>query len=331
MREYMKFLWLFLLFMFSLEIVGQTDRFPVVRIAPYKGDKACAISYTFDDALRDQNELAVPMLEKFGFRGTFWVIPATVPETEEEVLKKPRKEWGGITWKRLKEMADNGHEISNHSWSHKNLVQLKSEQEVRAEIEKADSLISLKIGKRPLTFCYPYNAYNEKIISIAMENRVATRTHCSGWGYYTTTQWMNDWADELIEKREWGIPMIHAIIEGYDAFPSADILDKHWAYVKVKEDSIWVATFLEIASYVKEKDNVRLSVFPQKNGAICETEMSLDKELFTEPLTLVVEMTGVKSVKATQNRRRLPVKIAPDKVCIDFMPGDAPLKIRWRK
>lgn len=330
-KEYMKFLGQFLLFLLSSEIAGQTILSPVVRIASYKDDKACAISYTFDDAIKDQSELAVPMLEALGFRGTFWAIPSTVPDTEEDIIENPNKKWSGITWKRLKEMSDNGHEISNHSWSHKNLVQLKSEQEIRAEIEKADSLIELKIGKRPRTFCYPYNAYNEKVLAIAMENRVDTRTRCLGWGYRTTTQWMNKWADGLIEKREWGIPMIHAIIKGFDAFPSADVLKNHWTYVKSKEDSIWVATFLEIASYVKEVENVRLSVLPQKNGVICETEMDLDKNLFTEPLTLVVEIAGVKSVKATQNKKRLPVKISSDKVCIDFMPGDAPVKIHWRK
>lgn len=313
------------------KVDGQGIDVPNVRIAPFKGDKVCAISYTFDDALRDQSILAAPMLEKYGFRGTFWAIPSMVPETEEEILTNSKKKWGGITWKRLKEMSDNGHEISNHGWSHKNLVNLKSEQEIRAEIEKADSLILLKIGKKPRTFCYPYNAFNDQVLAIAMENRVDTRTRCSGWGYRTTTQWMNNWADGLIKKGEWGIPMIHAIIDGFDAFPSADVLDNHMAYVKSKENQIWVGTFLEIASYVKESENVRLSVTPQKNGLICKTEMTLDKKLFTEPLTLVIEITGVTSVKATQKGKKLPVTIASDKICIDFMPGDSPVKIRWKK
>ena len=59
--------------------------------------------------------------------------------------------------------------------------------------------------------------------------------------------------------------------------------------------------------------------------------MTLDKKLFTEPLTLVIEMTGAVSVKATQRGKRLPVTIASDKICIDFMPGDSPVKIHWKK
>ena len=55
-----------------IKIDGQGVDIPKVRIAPFKGDKACAISYTFDDALRDQSILAAPMLEKYGFREVGW-------------------------------------------------------------------------------------------------------------------------------------------------------------------------------------------------------------------------------------------------------------------
>ena len=35
-----------------------------IYVARYKGDKACAISYTFDDGLAEQYTLAAPQLEK---------------------------------------------------------------------------------------------------------------------------------------------------------------------------------------------------------------------------------------------------------------------------
>jgi peptidoglycan/xylan/chitin deacetylase (PgdA/CDA1 family) len=49
-----------------------------IYVARYKGDKACAISYTFDDGLAEQYTLAAPQLEKRGFRGTFCVNGAKV-------------------------------------------------------------------------------------------------------------------------------------------------------------------------------------------------------------------------------------------------------------
>ena len=48
-------------------------------------------------------------------------------EEKEAQQGKPR-----MTWKQMKEMSDNGHEIGNHSWSHPNLKNLSTE-EVRTE------------------------------------------------------------------------------------------------------------------------------------------------------------------------------------------------------
>ena len=41
-----------------------------VYVAPYKGDRVCAISYTFDDGLQEHYTLLFPKLEKYVFKGT---------------------------------------------------------------------------------------------------------------------------------------------------------------------------------------------------------------------------------------------------------------------
>ena len=55
-----------------------------IRIAKFKGDRAAALSFTFDDNLRDQYDVAVPLPNKYGIRATFFVIPGRTPETNEE-------------------------------------------------------------------------------------------------------------------------------------------------------------------------------------------------------------------------------------------------------
>src|SRR6266576_3927827 len=80
---------------------------PPARIAHFAGDRAAAISYTFDDNLRDQYTLAVPMLNEVGFKGTFFVIAGKTAETPEEGEQKKedgnvRNLWGGISWPELK-------------------------------------------------------------------------------------------------------------------------------------------------------------------------------------------------------------------------------------
>ena len=46
-----------------------------------RGDRAAAVSYTFDDALRDHAELAAPFLEMFGFKGVCLQLHPTLVDT----------------------------------------------------------------------------------------------------------------------------------------------------------------------------------------------------------------------------------------------------------
>lgn len=127
-----------------------------VQIARYKQDKASAISYTFDDGLAEHYTLLVPQLEKRGFRGTFWVCGSNINKDNENITDTTR-----MTWPQLKEMADNGHEISNHGWAHKNFARFPIE-EIKEDIFKNDSAIFANTGVMPRTFCYPNNNKKRK-------------------------------------------------------------------------------------------------------------------------------------------------------------------------
>lgn len=54
-----------------------------VYVASYKHDKACAITYTFDDGLIEHYTLVVPELEKRGFRGTFFINGSKVTDGKQ--------------------------------------------------------------------------------------------------------------------------------------------------------------------------------------------------------------------------------------------------------
>ena len=56
-----------------------------VYVARYKQDKACAISYTFDDGLAEHYTLVAPQLEKRGFRGTFWICGSNINKDNRNI------------------------------------------------------------------------------------------------------------------------------------------------------------------------------------------------------------------------------------------------------
>ncbi len=109
-----------------------------------------AVSLTFDNGLESQLRNGIPLLEKFGFRGTFYVTPRS-----EEQLE---------SWR---EVAEKGHEIGNHSLSHpcssnypwyqdsKGGLEEMTLDDIRSDIAKAHELIRGIIPNGSRTFAYP--------------------------------------------------------------------------------------------------------------------------------------------------------------------------------
>ena len=292
-----------------------------VYVAKYKQDKTCAITYTFDDGLAEHSTVAAPELEKRGFRGTFWVCGFYTEQGASSKL--PR-----MTWDELKQMAKNGHEISNHSWSHQNAKRLTLEQ-VKSEIEKNDSAIFANIGVMPVTYCYPYNYKTDEIVALASKNRVGTRTKQISIGGKSTPQRFAKWLDDLMTKEEGGVGMTHGINYGYDAFKEPSLFWEHLDKVKSLEDKIWVGTFREVAAYIRERDDIRLNVSTHKRGLTITPEMTLDKKMYTEPLTMVLVGEAVEKVSVKQGKKQLSAHISGDKVLFDFNPYAGKIKVSF--
>ncbi len=115
--------------------------------SPYQG----GVSLTFDDGTRNQLEKAVPVLDEFGFKGTFYINPK------------------GDDWQARyapwKEVADRGHEIGNHTLTHpcpkniagaaRGLEEMRPEEIERDTLLAQDRLIQIAPHQVDWTFAYP--------------------------------------------------------------------------------------------------------------------------------------------------------------------------------
>lgn len=110
--------------------------------------KRAAVSLTFDDARVSEIDNGLDILDRYGVKGTFYVLPAGV-----------RKRLYG--WKRA---VANGHEIGNHSLTHpcsgnylwvRNPLENQTLKTIEAELEQANVVIEQLLGVRPTTFGYP--------------------------------------------------------------------------------------------------------------------------------------------------------------------------------
>ena len=285
-----------------------------VSVAKYRHDQVCAISYTFDDGLAEHYTLAAPQLEQRGFRGTFFINGSKVNKDERHIKDTTR-----VTWPQLKEMAEKGHEISNHGWAHRNFAKFPFEV-LKEDILKNDNAIYAHVGVMPRTYAYPNNTKQGEAMAFVARNRVGTRLKQRSVGSKRTARDLEKWMETLIKTGDWGVGMTHGLTYGYDAFGNPQRLWEHWEQVKANEDKIWVGTFREVVSYLKERDAIRLTVTEKKNKLHVVPELPLDKELFTEPLTMVVEGGTMKKVSARQGKKKLSVQLRSDKAFFDFDP-----------
>ena len=173
---------------------GSAQSAGAIRIAKFKGDRVVAVSMTLDDGLRNQDEYAVPLLNKYGIKATFYVIPGLTPETNDEAAKKKPGDHGGMSWLRLKELAAQGHEIANHTWKHIPLTKIKDGQRVDmepaqldAQIGKAYEAIKGHIGVAPFTFATPGNATSDGVRAAGHKYHPVLRERCERFGAWPPT------------------------------------------------------------------------------------------------------------------------------------------------
>ncbi|RZL49833.1 MAG: polysaccharide deacetylase family protein [Pedobacter sp.] len=286
-----------------------------ISIAKYKDNKTAAISYTFDDGLKEHYTLVTPWLKKLGLKATFVVNGNNINKDSKNIKDTTR-----MTWPDLKEMAALGQEISNHGWAHKNFGKFPI-AEIKEDILKNDSAIFANIGLMPRTFAYPNNTKSSAGVQFASQNRVGTRLFQRSIGGKSTHQNLEEWVNKLITDKDWGVGMTHGITYGYDHFSKPDILWEHLKKVKAKEDQIWVGTFKEVIAYVTERNSTVLQAQKLPNGNYNITPIcNLDQTIYAEPLTAILVINEGKNVKIRQGNKKLKTTINTDHVLFNFDP-----------
>lgn len=301
-----------------------------VRVAAFDGDRAAAISYTFDDDTVDHYRIVAPMFEAFGLRATFFVIAGTVPDTDQEAAARKPGQYGGVSWPQLKAMAEKGHEIANHSWTHMNLRKC-SDDELREQIEKSRAVIAEKVGAAPLTFCYPGNGRDERVRQAVLKTHIAAREYqFEIGGTDMTAARANAWADDVAKQGKWGVSMTHGILNGYHPLSSPDVLREHLAYVSKCRDRIWIDTFANVARYVRERDTARVAVETKTaREALFVVDSELARPPFDYPLTIVIEAPGARQPKASRDGQALPATVSGTKILVRAAPDPKPIRVAW--
>ena len=91
---------------------------------------------------------------------------AIIDELEKE-LESDVKQTRMLRWNEIAQLNANLVSIGSHTQTHRNLMALSGDNEIKAELENSYNVIYRNLGKSPFSIAYPNGQYNEKINEIA--------------------------------------------------------------------------------------------------------------------------------------------------------------------
>ncbi|MBI4302203.1 MAG: polysaccharide deacetylase family protein [Chloroflexi bacterium] len=124
-----------------------------------------AIILTFDDGYKDNFQNAYPILKRYGFTATFFVIARYIGRPEY------------LSQEDIREMVTGGMFVEAHGLTHIDLTTIPPAA-LPKEILEARQNIEAYTGQQVRFFSYPSGRYNETIIKVLRENNF--------WGAVTT-------------------------------------------------------------------------------------------------------------------------------------------------
>jgi peptidoglycan/xylan/chitin deacetylase (PgdA/CDA1 family) len=125
---------------------------PIVSSVPSAGR---ALALTFDDGPSENTVGILDALGRHDARGTFFVLGSAVERHPDA----------------LRVASAAGHEVANHSWSHRRFEEL-ADDEIRDELERTATLILGQTGEWPRVVRCPYGSGEERVAEIAAPNEL---------------------------------------------------------------------------------------------------------------------------------------------------------------
>jgi len=119
-------------------------------------DNSKKIVITFDDGLIGNYLFALNVLEKYGFKATFFVTVNGVSGDRY------------MSWNQLAHLQQNGHSIQSHTMTHPMLGECE-ENQITYELETSKKVIEDKIGAPVKYLSLPYGGSDERVITIAKQ------------------------------------------------------------------------------------------------------------------------------------------------------------------
>jgi len=175
--------------MWALHALGYRG-LSMTDLEPYlRGEKQGRVfGITFDDGYANNLHCALPVLKRYGFTSTCYVVADLLGQYNRWDDGRGVPHAALMTAQELQQWVDAGQEVGSHTLSHAFLTDLDADQqwaEISQSRQQLESCIRQPQGVQH--FCYPYGALNQVSVDCVQKAAYATATttvrgRVTGWG-----------------------------------------------------------------------------------------------------------------------------------------------------
>jgi peptidoglycan/xylan/chitin deacetylase (PgdA/CDA1 family) len=280
-------------------------------------ERASLVNYAPYEGLRDYFSQAGELYEDGRIQEACKLIDKAYAKLRNHQLKPLRSNSGStgdkITWDEIKQYASHGHEFSSHTITHPRLAILDSANLLNELVKSRQEMLEQLGSKYTFSGECPYGTENERVMKYAYKIYPALRNRMPepfleeldrgndktpGSSVKEYVQWqrgaltetpmdlMKSWIDTCSAKNNIWLVLVFHGVEGIGWEPlSRSEHRAYYGYLKSKEDHLWVATFGDVAKYMRERMNARVETVHKKGGMLVKLTHNLDRE-YDLPLTM---------------------------------------------
>lgn len=247
-------------------------QFPVAFAQTAWKGKRAAVVITYDDAIDQHLDNALPVLDSLGLKATFYITAgaASVANRLQE-------------WRRV---ASTGHELGNHALFHPCVgntsgrewvpkeydLSQYSIKRMQDELRMTNTFLHAIDGKKERTFaftCGDMKIGDSLFLQGMQQDFVAARAvrhaihplhaidvyniDCYMVNNHSATS-MKEWVDEAIEKQGLLVILFHGVGGGNGLDVSLSAHRELLSYLKQQEKQLWVAPLIEVAAFIKKQN-----------------------------------------------------------------------------
>lgn len=241
-------------------------------VKPWHGKK-CAVVITYDDAINEHLDNAVPVLDSLGLKATFYVTAFS------NSMQTRLADW--------KKLPSRGHELGNHTLYHPCIggtgrEWVKPEYDMRNysvqrmidETRMTNLFLRALDGKTKRTFaftCGDMKIGDSSFINAMKKDFVAARavrnemhkideidlynTDCYMVNGETGPQ-LIEWAKKAMETNSLLVVLFHGVGGGNGLNVSIPAHREFLRFLKKNEKDMWIAPMLEVAEYIKKSQEL---------------------------------------------------------------------------